>query len=102
MPSHSFVSDSLRPTGLEPVRLLCPWGFCRQEYWSGQSCPPSGDLPNPGIELRSPEFQANYLPSEPPGKATNTGVDSLSFLQGIFPTQELNRSLQLDSLPAES
>ena len=32
----------------------------------------------------------------------NTGVDSLSFLQGIFPTQELNPSLQLDSLPAES
>ena len=29
----------------------------------------------------------------------NTGVDSLSFLQGIFPTQELNQSLQLDSLP---
>ena len=32
----------------------------------------------------------------------NTGVDSLSFLQGMFPTQELNPSLQLDSLPAES
>jgi len=25
-------------------------GFARQEYWSGLPFPPSGDLPNPGIE----------------------------------------------------
>ena len=25
-------------------------GFSRKEYWSGLSCPPPGDLPNPGIE----------------------------------------------------
>ena len=23
--SHSFLSDSLRPHGLQPARLLCPW-----------------------------------------------------------------------------
>ena len=28
----------------------------------------SGDLPNPGIEPRSPALQADALPSEPPGK----------------------------------
>ena len=28
-------------------------GFCRKEHWSGLSCPPPGDLPNPGIEPRS-------------------------------------------------
>ena len=39
-----------------------------------ESCPPSGNLPNPGIKLRSSEFQANYLPSEPPGKPMNTGA----------------------------
>ena len=27
-----------------------------------------GDLPNPGIELRSPALQASSLPSKPPGK----------------------------------
>ena len=27
-----------------------PWGFFRQEYWSGLPCPPPGDLPNPGIK----------------------------------------------------
>ena len=31
-------------------------------------CPPQGDLPNPGIEPRSPTMQADSLPSEPPGK----------------------------------
>ena len=33
--SRSVVSDSLWPHGLQPTRLLCPWGFSRQEYWSG-------------------------------------------------------------------
>ena len=40
--------------GLQPARLLCPWGISNQEPWSGMSCPPPGDLPNPGIEPRSP------------------------------------------------
>ena len=47
---------------------LCPWGFSRQEYWSGLTCPLSWDLPNPGIEPRSPKLQADSLLSEPPGK----------------------------------
>ena len=47
--------------------LLCPWGFSRQEYWSGLPCPPPGDLPNLGIEPRSPMLQADSLPSEPLG-----------------------------------
>ena len=74
--------------------------FSRPEYWSGLPCPPQGDLPNPGSKLRSPMFQADSLPSESPGKPKNTGVDSLSLLQGIFPTQG-SRALQADSLPAE-
>ena len=78
------------PMDCSPDRLLCPWGFSRQEYWSGLPCPPPGDLPNPGTEPRSPALQADSLPSEPPGKPVNTGVGSLSLLQGNFPTQELN------------
>ena len=49
---------------------FCPWGFFRQEYWSGLPCPPPGDLPNPGIEPRSPTLQADSVLSEPPGKPT--------------------------------
>ena len=36
---------------------------------------------------------ANSLPSEPSRKPKNTGVGSLSLLQGIFPTQESNQGL---------
>ena len=61
-------------------------GFSRPEYWSGQPFPSPGALPNPGIEPRSPALQADSLPAEPPGKPKNTGVGSLSLLQGIFPT----------------
>ena len=42
--------------------------FSRQEYWSGLPFPSPGDLPNPGIEPRSPALQADSLPSEPLGE----------------------------------
>ena len=42
--------------------------FSRQESWSGLPCPPLGDLPNPGIDSRSPTLWADSLPSEPPRK----------------------------------
>ena len=46
-------------------------GFSRQEYWSGLPFPSPRDLPNPGIEPRSPAFQADALTSKPPGKPKN-------------------------------
>ena len=49
----SVVSNSLWPYALQPARLLCPWGFSRQEYWSGFPYPPPGDLPDPGIKSMS-------------------------------------------------
>ena len=39
----------------------------RHEYWSGLPFPSPEDLPDPGIEPRSPALQADTLPSEPPG-----------------------------------
>ena len=53
--------------------------------------PSPGDFPNQGIEPRSPALQADSLPAEPQGKPKNTGVGSLSLLQGIFLIQESNR-----------
>ena len=38
--------------------------FSRQEYWSGLSFPPPGDLPNPGIEplsLVSPALVGGFF-----------------------------------------
>ena len=53
-----------------------------KNYWSGLPCPPPRDLPNPGMEPRSPEFQEDSLLSDPPGKPKNIGVGNLSLLQG--------------------
>ena len=63
------------PGGLQSM------GFSRQEYWSGLPLPSPGDLPDPGIEPRSPAFQADSLTSEPPGNP----VELLSCVQ-IFMT----------------
>ena len=67
--------------------------FFKQEYWSTLAFPSPEDLPNPAVKPRSPTLQVDSLPSDPPGKPENTRVDSLSSLQGIFPTQELNQGL---------
>ena len=43
-------------------------GFSKQEYWSGLPVHSPGDLPDPGLEPKSPTLQADSLLSEPPGK----------------------------------
>ena len=48
------------------------YGISRQEYRSGLPFPTPGDLPDPGIESRSPALQADTLLSEPPGKTVDT------------------------------
>ena len=64
---------------LSRVRLfVTPWTrghqappsmeFSRQEYWSGLPFSSPGDLPNTGIEPRSPALQADALLSQPPRK----------------------------------
>ena len=90
--SCSVVSNSLWSPWTVAHQSPLPWGFPRQEYWSGLPCPP-GDLPNPGIKPGSPALQVDSLPSEPRGKPKNTGVGSLPLLQGNFLTQELNWGL---------
>ena len=83
------------------VPQLCPT-LCHsrgislgQNTGMGSLIPSPGDLPNPGIEPRSPTLKVDSLPAEPQGKSKNTGVFSLSLLQRIFPTQksQLNQGL---------
>ena len=81
------------PTLCDPMDCS-PWNSPGQNTGVGsQPFPSPEDLPNPGIEPRSPALQANSLPAEPQGKPKNTGVGSLSLLQWIFPTQEWNLGL---------
>ena len=51
-------------------------------------CPPPGDLPNPGIEPRSPAMQTDSLSSEPPEKTweklellNSEGCETISIIQ---------------------
>ena len=56
----------------------------------------------PRYQTEFPALQVDSLPAEPQWKPKNTGVSSLSLLQGIFPTQEPGPpALQVDSLPTE-
>jgi len=47
-------------------QALLSIGLSRQEYWSGLPFASSGDLPDPGIEPRSPALQADSLSFELP------------------------------------
>ena len=64
------MSDPATPWAVASQAPL-PMGFSRQENWSGLPFPPSGDLPNPGIEPASPALQADSLPTELLGKLVN-------------------------------
>ena len=62
------------------VALQAPpsMGFSRQEDWSGLPFPAPGDLPDPGIEPKSPVLQADSLPSKLPGKNSCQGIRGIS------------------------
>ena len=47
-------SDTTEQLNWTELRVLCPWGFSRQEYWSGLLCPPPRDPSDPEIEPTSP------------------------------------------------
>ena len=87
--SLSVVPYSFRPHGLWPSRHVYPWGFSRQKYWTRLPCPPT----NPGIEPKFPALHTDSFTVWATQEAQDTGVGSLSLLQGIFPTQELNHGL---------
>ena len=83
------MSDTLWPHG-----LYSPWNSPGQNTGVGsQPFPSAGDLPKPGIKPSSPTLQLDSSPAEALENSKNTGVGSLSHLQCIFPTQELNQGL---------
>ena len=55
------------PRGLWPTRLLCPWGFSRQEYRTGLPFPSAVDLLHSGIK---PASGGGFFTPEPPEKHT--------------------------------
>ena len=67
-------------------------GFSRQEYWSGLPCPPPGDLPNLGMEPRSPALQSRTLKSA----SLKSGALAGRFFTSGAPWEILRRLLYLD------
>ena len=67
----SIFSDSMIPWTVAHQAPLS-MEFSRQEYWCGLPFPSPGDLPDSGIELRSPALQVDSLSSEPPGGPPST------------------------------
>ena len=63
-----------------------PMGFSRQEYWSGLPFPSPGDLPTPGIELRSLTLQADSLLSETAGNP---------WFPGFFPEKSMRKAFYM-------
>ena len=90
--SRSVMSDSCNPMGCSQPGSSVHGDSSGKNTGGGCHAPP-GDLPNPGIKPMFPTLQVDSLLSEPPGKPKNTGVGSLSLLQGIFLTQESNKGL---------
>ena len=92
---------------LSHVWLHCSWMSPGQNTEVGNLALLQGNLPNPRIEPksptlqvdsspaepRSPILQVDSLPAEPQTKPKNTGVGTLTLLQRIFLTQELNQGL---------
>ena len=88
------MGPELADHGLKPHHgLYGPWNSPGQNTGADNLFFLQGNLPNPGIKTRSSTLQADSLPVEPQAKPNNTGVGSLSLLQGSFPTQELNWGL---------
>ena len=94
--------DSLQPHGLQPAKLLCPWGFSRQEYWSRLPCPSPGDLPHPGIKLRSPALQADTLPFEPLHPKKILGSDDFADKFFQFKKETISTLQKLKNLERDS
>ena len=58
-----------------PTRLLPPWGFSRQEYWSGLPHTPPGDHPDPGVKPTSlvfPAFAGRFITTSATWEACHT------------------------------
>ena len=88
--SESEVTQSC-PTLCDPVDCSPPGssihGILQARILEWLPFPSPGDLPNPGIEPRSPALQADALPSDPPGKSKQ-GINLvlLTFLHNMLST----------------
>ena len=80
--SHSVMSDSSLPHGLQPTRLLHAWDFPGKSTGVGCHFLLQGHLPDPGFKPRSPALQADVYPLSHQG----SNIHSSSVYISIHPT----------------
>ena len=66
--------------------------FSRQEHWNGLPSPFTGDLLDPRTEPTAPAFQADSLPSEPPGESSvhHTHTHTYTYTHALKNFSKLN------------
>ena len=73
-------------------------GCSRQEYWSGLPCPPSGDLPNPGIQpssLLSPILTGGFFTTHATWEAPHSCIYIPQIKIGILTRPHTRKMLLL-------
>ena len=86
-----LLVTELCPTLCIPMDwCLYPWDFPGKNTGVGSHSLLRGNLPEQGIEPRSPSLQAVSLPAEPQGKPKNTGGVAIPFSRGS--SQPSNRT----------
>ena len=88
-----MLSDSVMSNTLQLHQASLFIGILQARIMEWVAMLSSRGSSQPVIKPGAPSLEVDSLPSEPPGKPQNTGVDSLFLLQGIFLTQESNWGL---------
>ena len=90
--SRSVVSDSASPWTVAHHAPLS-MGILQARILEWVAIPSFRGSSQPRDQTQVSRIAGDSLPSEPPWKPRNTGVGSLSLLQGHFPNQESNQGL---------
>ena len=85
----SVVPNSVQPYGLSPARLLCPWNSPGKNTGVGCHSFLQGLFLTQGSNLYLLHWQADFLPSDPPGK-----VSEADYLSLYNPTHENSTKIQ--------
>ena len=72
--------------------------FPRQEYWSGLSYFPPGDLPHPGIDPVSPALAGGFFTTEPLGKPPKKKKKNVHNFKNTLLLKSANHHLRLQQV----
>ena len=81
---RSLVSHSLRPHGLYPARLLCPWDSPGNNTGVGCHFLLQGIFPTPGMNRSLPALAGGFFTTKPPGKSYLLPFNYLLLLLLLF------------------